>query len=154
MPRGIYIHKLRGEAHGSWKGDKVGYSGIHMWFRDNIGKAFKCQWYLVGLVCSNKSKNFHWALLKGKKYERRRTNFIMLCASCHKKYDCTDETRKKISLLKTGQRSWLKGTTGLVKANSGSFKKGHIPWIKGRIMSQEHNNKIKEGINKSRLGRM
>lgn len=35
-----------------------------------------------------------------------------------------------------GHISWLKGTKGLVKSNSGSFKKGMIAWNKGKKLPQ------------------
>jgi len=48
-----------------------------------------------------------------------------------------------------GNVSWCKGTKGIKKANSGSFKKGRIPHNKGKHHSEETKGKI----SKSRKGR-
>jgi group I intron endonuclease len=37
----------------------------------------------------------------------------------------SEETKKKLSASKKGQIPWCAGTKGVLKANSGSFKKGH-----------------------------
>lgn len=70
------------------------YSNIHYWLRKNYGNADQCE----GEECKGTSKNYGWALLKGKKYEKSRDNFMPLCKSCHTLYDTTDETRRKLSL--------------------------------------------------------
>lgn len=48
----------------------------------------------------------------------------------------SEETKLKVSLAKKGQVPWNKGTKGVCKPNSGSFKKGHKPknppWNKGK----------------------
>ena len=55
----------------------------------------------------------------------------------------TDETKRKLSIGLKGktpwnkgkyglQKAWNKGTKGIVKPNSGTFKKGIIPWNKGK----------------------
>jgi len=76
-----------------YKGDDAGYSAYHKWLEKYYGKANKCE----GKDCNKKSKMFHWALIKGKKHSHKRENYMMLCASCHQKYDMTDEFREKIS---------------------------------------------------------
>src|SRR3989304_6348742 len=50
------------------------------------------------------------------------------------KYVRTEEMKRKQSLSMKGKISWLKGTKGLVKKNSGSFKKGHrsVNYWKGK----------------------
>lgn len=68
------------EKHYKWKGDEVGYHGVHTWLRKNYGADGECE------ECK-KSGRLHWAKLKGKEYERKRENFRHLCSSCHKKYD-------------------------------------------------------------------
>lgn len=59
------------------------YSNVHSWLKYNFGSANKCE----NKECSNMYKIFHWALLRGKVYEKVRENFIQLCMSCHQKYD-------------------------------------------------------------------
>ena len=77
--------KARDVRNGNWAGDSVGYYGIHSWLARHHGKANKCEMK----DCSGKSTYYEWALLKGKKYQRRRDNFWRLCKSCHRAYDFT-----------------------------------------------------------------
>lgn len=46
------------------------------------------------------------------------------------------------SLHHSEKSPWNKGTKGICKANSGSFKKGLTPWIKGRKHTEEARAKI------------
>ena len=84
--------KRKGKNHHSWKGDNINYHSIHDWLKFNFVKE-KCE----NSICPGKSKNLNWCLIKGKKYERRRENFKVLCHSCHFKYDFTDIWRKRLS---------------------------------------------------------
>lgn len=77
------IESWIGENHPQWKGDAIGYRMIHQWLQEKFGKATKCE----NKKCSRKSQNFQWALIKGKKYSRKRDIFFQLCASCHKNHD-------------------------------------------------------------------
>jgi len=71
------------------------YYRIHNWLSYHHGKANKCE----NEKCKSVSpKRYEWALLKGKDYKKDRNNYIMLCPSCHRKYDITEEQRKKISM--------------------------------------------------------
>lgn len=83
----------RGKNHYEWKKNGLSYSGIHMWLKRTHGKPFPCE----GVSCKGKSKTYEWALVKGKKYERKRENFIKLCRSCHHYYDMTQSQKDKIS---------------------------------------------------------
>lgn len=119
MPIGIYKHKPHseltkikigvsnsGKNGGNWKGNKVGYFGVHIWLNKHYGKASKCE----NSECEYETpKRFDWALLQGKKYERNRKNFFMLCRGCHLKYDITDEKRLKVSIAHKGKIPWNKG---------------------------------------------
>lgn len=70
--------------HNLWKGDNVGYRGIHHWLNNKFGKAKKCE----NKNCKFKIiKRYEWSLLKNKKYQRKRANFWQLCAGCHRNYD-------------------------------------------------------------------
>jgi hypothetical protein len=107
MPKGIYIRteknkvskktkiilsqKMKGNNFG-WKGDKIGYHGIHAWLRREFGKANKCE----NINCEHKSKRFNYALLREHKMERKKENFWMLCQSCHEKYDITKKQKLKL----------------------------------------------------------
>lgn len=58
------------------------YSNTHHWLKYHFGKAKKCE------RCKGKSqKRYEYALIKGKKYEKKRENFMELCSPCHKIYD-------------------------------------------------------------------
>ena len=46
--------------------------------------------------CKVTDKKLDWALLKGRKYLRKRENFKILCRSCHLKYDYTPERKYKV----------------------------------------------------------
>lgn len=64
-----------------WKGDKVGYMGLHRWVRMHLGKPSICE------HCGNKdARKYEWANKSGK-YLRDLTDWLRLCKPCHKKYD-------------------------------------------------------------------
>lgn len=66
------------------------YYNVHIWLNYHFGKANCCS----NKMCENKSNNYQWALIKGRQYEKNKDNFIMLCRSCHAKYDTTKHSRK------------------------------------------------------------
>lgn len=72
--------KTAGENHYLWKGDDVGYSGLHKWVRTWLGKPESC------IKCGEKNKMIHWANVSGE-YKRELHDWMRLCVSCHKKYD-------------------------------------------------------------------
>lgn len=72
-----------GDQARRWKGQDASYHPKHAWIRKHHGKATKC----LGHDCSGKSLTYQWALLKGRQYSHNIDDYIMLCASCHKKYD-------------------------------------------------------------------
>ena len=73
----------KGKDHYQWKEKGLGYWGIHQWLRKHYGKSDRCE----NKECSQKSKIYVWAKLKGQTYERKRENYWKLCASCHNVYD-------------------------------------------------------------------
>jgi len=68
-----------GLNHPNWKGDEVGYHALHAWVNRHKGKATICA------EC-NSVKNVMWAN-KSHKYKRDLSDFIPLCAKCHRNYD-------------------------------------------------------------------
>jgi hypothetical protein len=67
----------------NWKGDKVGYSGVHMWVRLIKGTPNTCE------HCGRsdfKSKQINWAN-KDHLYKRNLDDYMRLCIRCHRKYD-------------------------------------------------------------------
>ena len=72
-----------GEGNHNWKGNNVGYRGLHYWVSRKLGKANKCQF------CDKEKttpRSIHWAN-KSHTYLRELTDWISLCAFCHKQYD-------------------------------------------------------------------
>lgn len=78
---------------------------IHGWLKFIYGKANKCE----SKKCNHKSKHYVWAKLKNKEYDFKRANFWMLCASCHRLYDMTDEIRLKMSKSAKGKHNGFYG---------------------------------------------
>lgn len=76
-----------GESHPKWKGDKASYRSIHKWLVNSYGKADRCE----NSECPGTSDNYDYALIKGKSHSHVRSNYIMLCRSCHSKYDASDK---------------------------------------------------------------
>ncbi|MDD5407096.1 MAG: hypothetical protein PHE73_09185 [Sulfurovaceae bacterium] len=70
-----------GNKNWNWKGDNVGYDGIHAWVHNWLGKA---------TYCSNdkthKAARFEWSN-KSRKYKRDLTDWESLCSKCHRKED-------------------------------------------------------------------
>lgn len=77
--KGIFIEdKAR-----HWKGDEVGYRGIHYWVVKKLGKPSECSYcHLRGL----QGRKIHWANISGK-YKGLLTDWVRLCAKCHGAYD-------------------------------------------------------------------
>ena len=75
--------QIRNEKNPKWKGDKVGYFGLHTWVIRKLGKPETCEHCgKTGL----KGNKIHWAN-KEHTYKRNLTDWLRLCASCHKLYD-------------------------------------------------------------------
>jgi len=70
-----------GKDAAHWKGNKIGYQGVHQWLRRNYGQPKECEW------CNGKNaKRFEWANIYHS-FKRDRADYIRLCKSCHSKYD-------------------------------------------------------------------
>jgi hypothetical protein len=79
-----HAEKLRsGENAYQWKGDKVGYSCLHVWVRKHLGTPNTCE------HCGKsglKGQDIQWANRSGE-YKRDLSDWIRLCVPCHIKYD-------------------------------------------------------------------
>lgn len=83
----IIRERFSGENSPYWLGDKASYSAIHVWLRKAWGNANDCE------ECGGaKSKQFDWANISGK-YSRERSDWKMLCRSCHKRYDFNKKSK-------------------------------------------------------------
>jgi len=80
-PRMKQREPVREEKNPAWKGDKVGYSGIHKWVAKNLGEPQRCE------HCGTTSKRkYEWASV-GHKYIREKSGWVRLCTPCHRKFD-------------------------------------------------------------------
>lgn len=71
----------RGENNPSWKGDGVGWNGIHWWLRRHHPKAGTCE------ECGRLGKT-DWAFLHHPEpYTRVLSDYAELCRSCHVRFD-------------------------------------------------------------------
>ena len=70
-----------GEKAYNWKGDKVGYHGLHRWVISRLGKPQKCS------SCqTTTARKFEWCNISHK-YKRDLIDWIRLCTKCHRNYD-------------------------------------------------------------------
>lgn len=88
--RGEKRPDVTGENNGSWKGDDVGYHGLHKWVHRHKTKPVECEF------CGRKD-NIQWANKSGE-YKRDLDDWIALCLSCHSKYDETTKNRQRDEL--------------------------------------------------------
>ena len=75
-----------GEKNSNWKGDNVGYSGLHRWLRKKLGNPKECQNCKREGKKNNGRWNLEWAN-KSHKYKRDLADWIGLCRFCHIAYD-------------------------------------------------------------------
>ncbi len=134
MPKGIYVRspefreRLKQLAQPlNYKGDKVGYKGVHQWLIKVYSNPPKCE------ICGKLGErikfkwNIDWALIKGKNYERKRENFWGLCHLCHMRYDDTGKLSRGVP-----RPQYIKDAVS--KAN-----KGRPAWNKGlKIINKTH----------------
>ena len=72
--------------HPNWKGNNVGYFGVHIWVLKQKGNPDKCsECGKIGKKTGRKW-NIEWANIDHK-YRRVLGDYIALCVSCHRKYD-------------------------------------------------------------------
>jgi hypothetical protein len=96
--------KIKGINYPEWLRNDIGYGAYHSWLRLHHGKATKCENKLCvyprvdsyGKV-EEKPRRYEWALIKGKVYSRSPEDYMQLCVSCHRRYDFTEEIRRKMS---------------------------------------------------------
>ena len=71
-------------SRGVWRGDEVGYSGVHLWLRKHHPKTGVCE----QCGCASRNGVTHWAYLGEPGGWIRDINwYIELCVSCHHKMD-------------------------------------------------------------------
>lgn len=71
----------RGILSPTWKGDGVGYDGLHKWVKRHLGRPRKCDF-----CATTEGRFFDWAN-RSREYKRDLTDWLRLCRKCHKNYD-------------------------------------------------------------------
>lgn len=87
------MRKFRGRdetSHPRWKGDSVGYYGVHDWLTKHFGQPIGCE--ECGL--DDPERKYHWANLSGL-YLRLRSDYKRMCVPCHRKYDYAARRKNK-----------------------------------------------------------
>lgn len=87
-----------GDKARRWKGDNASYRAKHMWIVKHYGKANKCEQkgcsypkvVDAGRRIIEKPSRYEWANISGE-YKRDRSDWVMLCPSCHRKIDMGKE---------------------------------------------------------------
>lgn len=77
----LKIELNKGEKNGMWKGDKVGYSGLHYWVRSKLGTPKHCSYCEI-----TTAKKFEWANIS-RSYKRDLSDWVRLCTKCHVAFD-------------------------------------------------------------------
>lgn len=79
--KGIKVESITGEKNGFWKGNNVGYQGLHEWISKKLGTPMKCSY------CKSTEKSrYNWASINHS-YTRNLNEWIRLCVKCHRQYD-------------------------------------------------------------------
>ncbi len=79
----FYGKRFIGENNLRWKGDEVGYLALHDWVIRKLGQPDTCEHCKKSGL---KARQIHWANTDHK-YKRNLTDWLRLCAKCHKAYD-------------------------------------------------------------------
>lgn len=82
--------QLENDKHFLWKGDGVGYSGLHAWIYRKLGQPKQC-----GNCHTADSTRYEWANLSGK-YKRDLKDWLRLCAKCHRRMDSLARRRGRM----------------------------------------------------------
>jgi hypothetical protein len=109
-----------GENHGQWKGNYVGYGGIHQWMSKTFGLPQKCEMCDTTEIPKGKSNWFNWANLSGK-YRRERLDWKRVCQLCHRKLDAHTQVRgekqhlakldtEKIEVIRWAHKQGIQGS--------------------------------------------
>ncbi len=80
------------------------YQSVHKWLQYHFPKIRKCE-----RCGTSEDRKYEYALIKGKRYEKNRENFMEMCAPCHKIYDniierLTEKKYKPVYAQKNGMK--------------------------------------------------
>ena len=135
------LAKLKGENAPNWK-SVVGKARVHHWLYEQYGGPMECE-RVKGMECRGTSACYDWALIRGKKYERKRENFLRLCRSCHRRYDSTPE------LIKKGNRNLWWSTGHKIK---GDPKSPNLWWGRDKEKMKQYYERTKKKCPYKNLG--
>ena len=77
-----------GKSANAWKGEEAGYHATHLWLTKHFTKGNACE------GCgTTKASRLEWANLS-RKYKRERSDYKVLCPSCHRLLDQGGKCRK------------------------------------------------------------
>ena len=94
------------------------YGAVHLWLSKNFNhEKIACD------HCAG-SRFLEFALKNGMTHEHKRTNYLILCSSCHKRYDYTEERKMKLSASLKGRIIHWKDKISIAN--------------RGRILSEAH----------------
>jgi hypothetical protein len=99
-----------GSRSPQWRGDDVGYYGLHSWVYRRLGKAKVCE------DCGS-LKNVQWAN-RSKKYLRRVSDWRQLCVVCHRRYD---------------------GITKLSREQAAAIRNAHTKGVPQQALAEQYN---------------
>ena len=92
------------EKNPNYRGEKVGYVGIHIWLRKTFGYPIYCCGCKIKGEKKNNKCTIAYALKKGCEYKRKKENFLELCNKCHRNYDKTKQWNEAIARSKRGKK--------------------------------------------------
>jgi hypothetical protein len=75
-------HSPTGKDSPHWRGDEVGYGGLHDWMTKQYGQPVGCE----DCGTTDPDKRYEWANISGE-YRRDRSDFRRLCKKCHNDLD-------------------------------------------------------------------
>lgn len=91
------VEKMKKNNAMTGKFTSSSYQSCHGWLRKNYTQD--------KTVCEHcpSSRFLEFALKKGCKHDHRRENYLILCSSCHKRYDYTEDRKEKMRIIMTGR---------------------------------------------------
>jgi len=99
------MKSIRGSNHKLWKGNKVGYTALHIWVRQNKPKPNACE------ICGKITTKLEAANISGG-YKRDINDFVYLCKKCHRRFDNIKKKNpniKPLTILKQQQEEIKNG---------------------------------------------
>lgn len=70
-----------GKESPDWKGDNVGYRGLHLWITKQFGVPSKCE------LCGDTSSDNRYEWANKGNYTRNKEDWEQLCVACHRLKD-------------------------------------------------------------------